>query len=215
MSGLPNPNLEHYRRLQKMGIPILFFNSFYPELDIPYVCMNDVEAGRTAAEYLIRQGHTRIAGIFKSDDGQGRCRYKGYVKALHAAKLPVDERRICWIDTLDQYSLSKSTQRVLDRLAGCTACVCYNDEVAHTLTGLCERAGIRIPEELSVVSIDNSELAQLNAVSLTSVAHPMEQMGKKVAENLLRLTENPKYSATYEFMPKLVVRESVLPYKEI
>ena len=79
MSGLPNPNLNFYRKLREKGIPILFFNSFYPELELPHVSMDDRAAGRLAAEYLIERGHTRIGGIFKSDDGQGRCRYQGYL----------------------------------------------------------------------------------------------------------------------------------------
>lgn len=55
MSGLPNPNLKLYRRLLARGIPILFFNSFYENLDIPHISMNDVQAGRAATEYLIEK----------------------------------------------------------------------------------------------------------------------------------------------------------------
>ena len=44
-SGLPNPNLDLYRELEKTGIPILFINSFYRELDCPYVSMDDSRAG--------------------------------------------------------------------------------------------------------------------------------------------------------------------------
>lgn len=66
MSGLPNPNLKYYRRLMSRGIPILFFNSFYEGLNIPHISMNDVQAGKTATEYLIQKGHTRIAGVFKN-----------------------------------------------------------------------------------------------------------------------------------------------------
>ena len=51
----------------------------------------------------------------------------------------------------------------------CSACVCYNDEIAHLVTEQCIQAGIRIPDDLSLVSVDNSELAKLNAVPLTSV----------------------------------------------
>ena len=214
MSGLPSPNVEYYREISNRGVPILFFNSFYPELDIPHVCMNDEEAGRIATDYVISQGHRRIACIFKADDGQGRYRYKGYLKALHAAGIKINERRICWIDTQEQRGMRENSARILERLEGCSACVCYNDEVAHTLTEICMEKRIRIPQELSVVSIDNSELAQLNGVPLTSVVHPMEVMGKKVAENLLLLIQNPNYPATYEFTPEIKVRESVIPASE-
>ncbi len=208
MSGLPNPNLNFYRKLREKGIPILFFNSFYPELELPHVSMDDRAAGRLAAEYLIERGHTRIGGIFKSDDGQGRCRYQGYLEALRRNGLPITEKQVRWIDTVDQDSLKQEGDRLLARLSGCTACVCYNDQVAHALTEICAGAGIRIPEDLSLVSIDNSELSGLNAVPLTSVAHPTEAMGKKTAENLLRLIKNPAFNATYEFVPEICQRSS-------
>lgn len=211
MSGIPNPNMEYYREISGRGVPILFFNSFYPELDLPHICMNDEEAGRIATDYAISHGHRKIACIFKADDGQGHYRYKGYLKALHAAGIKIQESRVCWIDTQEQRSMRENSDRILERLAGCTACVCYNDEVAHTLTEICAQRFIRIPQELSLVSIDDSDLAKLNGVPLTSVVHPTDAMGEKVAENLLRLIQNPNYPATYEFTPEIKIRSSVMP----
>ena len=70
-SALPNPNLPLYRRLREKGIPVLFINSRYPELDCPVVCLQDEQAGRLAAECLLANGHKKIGGFFKRDDGQG------------------------------------------------------------------------------------------------------------------------------------------------
>ena len=209
MSGLPNPNAELYRRLQDRGIPILFFHSFYPELTIPHIIVNDSMAGQIAAEYLLSQGHRNIAAIFKVDDGQGMERYKGYLKALMQADIPVNSSRVIWIDTETQRNLSEIAPWIVKRMEGCTACVCYNDDVAHSLTAILQENHLRIPEDISLVSIDNSELASLNSVSLTSVSHPMEKLGRKVAENMLRLLSNPGFDANYEFTPELTVRESV------
>lgn len=209
MSGLPNPNIELYRKLQNRGIPVLFFHSFYPELPIPHVIVNDNMAGQIATEYLLSRGHRDIAAIFKVDDGQGMERYKGYLKALMQADIPVNSSRVIWIDTETQRNLAEITSWIVKRMEGCTACVCYNDDVAHSLTAILQENRIRIPEEMSLVSIDNSELANLNSVSLTSVSHPMEKLGKKVAENMLRLLSDPGFDANYEFTPELIARESV------
>lgn len=209
MSGLPNPNLKYYRRLEARGIPILFFHSFYPELDIPHVCIRDDQAGRLAAEHLIEMGHTKIGGIFKADDGQGRRRYRGYVEALLHAGIEVKEGRVCWIDTQEARDFPELGPRIWQRLADCSACVCYNDEVAHVLTEAAQRRGISVPEELSIVGIDNSDFARMNNVLLTSVSHPMDGLGERAAENMLRLIENPEYDATYEFPVRLELRDSV------
>ena len=165
--------------------------------------------GRTATEYLIRHGHTRIAGIFKSDDGQGHRRYKGYLKALIHAGIEIREDQICWIDTSDAQNFSDISEKVQRRLTDCTACVCYNDEVAHELTQLMKSAKILLPVDFSMISVDNSELARLNPIPLTSVAHPMEALGHKAAEGILRLIENPDANVTYEFPVSIEERNSV------
>ena len=210
MSGIPNVNCDLYEKIREKGIPVLFFHSYYPGLGIPHVSLNDVEAGKAAAEYLISLGHRRIAGIFKSDDGQGQRRYQGYVEALRAHDIPIRESRVVWLDTEDERNFTYSRDRILNRMKGCTACVCYNDEVAHALTGLLQEEGIAVPNEVSLASVDNSELARLNAVPLTSVIHPMESLGERAAENLLAMIREPDCDGTYEFPVEIKVRESAV-----
>jgi GntR family transcriptional regulator of arabinose operon len=209
-SGLPNPNLIYYRELRQRGIPILFFNTYYPDCDIPHVSLDDEAAGRMAAEHLIHLGHRRIGCVFKNDDGQGLRRYQGYQEALISAGIPLEEKYVCWIDTEDMKEMLRYDEWILRRLRGCTAAVCYNDEVANMLTQLCQDHQIRIPQKLSIASIDNSRLTQLNPVPLTSVSHPMEELGAKAAENLLGMIRNPNFDASYEFAPNLTVRDSTM-----
>lgn len=213
-SGLPNPNIHIYEELIKRRIPTLFFNSYYPGVKLPHVSLNDVSTGYLAAKHLLGLGHKRIGGIFKSDDGQGPRRYQGYQNALMEAGVKVREENIIWIDTEDQRTIIKDDKRILRRLKGCTGCVTYNDTVAFDLETICQKHGIGIPEELSVVSIDNSELAKLCEVPLTSVIHPMNRLGEKAAENLIRLIDNPGFDATYEFEPDIRIRDSARQLNE-
>ena len=213
-SGLPNPNLELYRELQDRGIPVLFFHSYYEGIDIPCVRMDDIEAGRLAAEHLIGLGHRKIAGFFKLDDGQGKRRYMGYAEALLRNGLELTGRRICWADTLETRHFSIMEEKLSERLSDCTACVCYNDEIAHMLTDYLAAKGISVPNEFSLVSIDNSELANLNSVPLTSVSHPMEALGRKTAKNMIHLIRDPGFDASYIFPVSLTERGSALPLTE-
>ena len=212
-TGLPSPNLEYYRKLQERGIPIVFFHSYFREMDIPHVSIDDKRAGYLAAEHLIEQGHRKIAGIFKLDDGQGQRRFSGYIQALSEYGMKIRNQQVVWLDTEEEQDMAVSKERIFRRLRGCTGCVCYNDEVANHLIELCGEAGIRVPEDLSLVSIDNSDLARLGSVLLTSVVHPMEELGQKAALNMLELVKNPMFDATYEFAPDIEVRDSVLPRK--
>lgn len=208
-SALPNPNLEYYRELQKRQIAILFFNCVYPELNAPIVALDDVNVARDAVEYLLSQGHRKIGGIFKADDGQGKLRYAGYTEALLKAGLGVDDRKILWIDTEDQKALKNVRNSVLRRVTDCTAVFCYNDEVAYGLVELLQKEGFRVPGQLSIVSIDGSELSLLSEPQITSVPYPMEELGRKAAENMIHLIDEPDFDGNYLFRPPILVRDSV------
>ncbi len=132
-SGLPNPNLDLYGKIMERGIPVIFINSFYPQLEAPYVSLNDKMAGKIVTDYLLQCGHRNIAAVFKGDDGQGHQRYAGYLEALMEAGIRIDDRRIIWIDTEMLTDFGQSESWMLQRLEGCTACVCYNDLVASRL----------------------------------------------------------------------------------
>ena len=64
------------------------------------------------------------------------------------------------------------------------------------------------------MGIDNSDFARLNAVPLTSVTHPMAQLGERAAENMLRMIAEPEYDATYEFPVGIEVRKSAVPGRD-
>ena len=62
-------------------------------MNIPSVRMDDYLAGQSAGEYLIKHGHEKIAGIFKSDDMQGQLRYSGAINALKKHNLLQSEKK--------------------------------------------------------------------------------------------------------------------------
>lgn len=208
-SGLPNPNFEIYEEIQRQRIPVLFINSSYPGIKIPHVSMNDHAAGLLATQYLIHAGHKRIAGIFKSDDHQGHLRYAGYLDALLKAGYEIHDENVLWYSTQDIPDFSKFVGIILRRIEGCTGLLCYNDEVAMQIVDMMKKNGIAVPEDLSLVSIDNSDLADLCEVPLTSVAHPMNVLGETAAQNLLHLIQDHTFKATVDFEPAIVERKSV------
>ena len=213
-SGLPNPNIPLYHKLQERRIPILFINTYYPEIQAPHVSLNDAEAARKAVNYLIEKGHKKIGAILKLDDGQGRLRYLGYIQAMYEAGLPVTDSRLVWIDTDESKQLSYCMDKIISRMEQCSALLCYNDQVAFQLIRLLAERGIRVPKDLSVISIDDSDLALHSEVPITSLPHPKENLGAKAAENLLALIHRQSKEVTYEFDTRVVERESVIIYND-
>ncbi len=206
-SAMPNPNLNLYRTLISRRIPILFFNAYYQELDQPCVRLDDESIAEKATEVLINAGHKSIAAILNAEDGQGRLRYKGYLKAMWKHHLRTDARRTILLDS-DMIGDLHMTQDYLFRcLKGVTGVMCYNDELAARLLDLLEEKGIRVPEDISVVGIDDANIAQIKG--FTSFPHPKEALGRKATESLLKMIEDPSYDANYLFDASAVLRESV------
>lgn len=208
-SGLPNLNADLIEQITKRHIPVVFINSYYANSKVPHVSINDKEAGRKATEYLISMGHKKIGAILKLDDGQGHFRFIGYSKALSDAGFAYEDTNIVWVDTDEVKHLEKTKGKLLERLGDCTGLVCYNDEVAFSLIEIFKKEGIKVPDDISIVSIDNSDLAVMGEVSLTSIPHPMERLGEKAADNLIKLMKDPNFDANYEFDEDIVVRDSV------
>lgn len=213
-SGLPNPNEELYRKLLEKKLPIIFINSFYPNLDIPHVSLDDRDAAVKAVEALISAGHKNIAAILKMDDGQGHRRYTGYMEAMSKSGLPTKDENIIWIDTEDVRHPEFYKEKLLSKLPGCSAIFCYNDEVALNLMTLLNEEGIQVPTHISIVSIDDSELAQLGTIKLSSIPHPLNKLGEKAAQNLLQMMRDAKFNGTYEFKADVIDRDSITQHNK-
>lgn len=188
---LPNPNLDLYQKLIQQGIPLVFMNGNYPELSNTVSVLDDNYGGsQQLVHYLYQKGHRKIAGIFKSDDIQGHGRYAGYTDALRDLALPMEDHQICWYSTEDKERLLSGEplpEEMIRILDGCTAVVCYNDEIASRLVSTLIKRGIRVPEDVAVVSFDNSQYSELSPVRITSLSHGTYNVGRMAAESLIQL----------------------------
>ena len=138
-AALPNPNTIYYKQLSQKGIPIVFINSIYPQLEneerIVSVSADDYNGGYYLAEHLIREGYTKIGCIFKSDDAQGINRFSGVIDALTKNNIPFDDRNFEWFTTETKRSFLQSID-VSNIFSSCNAIICYNDEIAEQIIEL-------------------------------------------------------------------------------
>jgi GntR family transcriptional regulator of arabinose operon len=211
-TALPNPNLDLYKELG--NIPILFINSYYRQIgseNLNYVVVDDKSGAYKAVKHLIDNGHRNINGIFKIDDMQGHERFNGYMSALYDAGLNFDENKIVWYSTenIQEIFSTENAPLLLDKLGDCTGVICYNDEVAVLLIKALQAVGKKIPDDISIVSFDNSSLAQMTQTGITSVAHPGTELGKEAARSILKMIEDPSLHIRYTFDAELVYRGSV------
>ena len=210
-SALPNPNIALYDELRRKKIPVVFFNAKYPWSDYPCVALDDEAAGRIATDHVFDCGHRKISGIFALDDIQGHYRYSGFAKSCIAHGLRNAEDNVMWFATSDKNSVFTCGEtRLLELVSQSTAFVCYNDNIAIKLLQFCKEHGIKVPEELSVVSIDDSKFASICDVPLTTVVHPQRKLGEAAAEKLIDMINSyTSDDSDIIFKPELKIRSSV------
>ncbi len=205
-TALPNPNLDLYQKLMQRSVPIVFFNGVYADLpETVSVYADNFGGGYMLVQHLLQEGHTSIAGIFKSDDIQGHQRYSGYITALRDAGRMIPDSSVFWYTTENRNALF--TPELAQQIAACSAVVCYNDEIAFRLIPLLLSCGVRIPQDVAVASFDNSALSEMSPVKITSLSYGDQNIGRVAAETLLsRIAGRPAQSRTLRWT--LVEKES-------
>lgn len=210
---LPNPNLDLYEKIRDSGVPIVFLHSCYPQLSAPVVRDDDESGGYLAARHLLEKGHTRIGGIFKMDDRQGILRYSGMIQALRDADFPYGEENTFWYDTNQRMALIENNSAAwLEFCAAhlaktCSAVVCYNDEIAYHLLNILMKSGVRVPQQLAIISFDNSHYSSLGAIGLTSLEPDPGKLGSLAAQAILELVRGG-HVQNQKLPWKLIARKS-------
>lgn len=178
----------HTLSLRALGLPLVSIGSHID--GFPSVGIDDVAAARLATHHLLNQGHRRIGLIAgKPDDTRfdftaSMSRRLGYEEALSSVGLSFDPRLMVegshGID-----GGARAMTELLTRPRLPSAVLAEFDELALGALWALRRAGLRVPHDISVVGIDNSEMAEF--VDLTTVAQDVDAQGRAAARMLLQL----------------------------
>lgn len=209
-SNLLNQNLNYYLDIADSRTPLLMLHAAYEELQTPYIAMDDQGASKMATEHLIELGHSKIAIITKADDLQGKNRLIGFINALQEAKMSYEDDYIILFDTEDKSELPNKITKLIQSDNLPTAIVCYNDQIAFNTIKLLESLGVSVPDDISIVSHDDSPLSTtITGFGLTTIEHPKEIMGREAARWIINAVEDPNFQQeNIIFPPKLIIRDS-------
>ena len=209
-SALPNPNSQYYEEMKRRNLPCIFINGYYPGHEGSYVIEDDETGGYLAAKHLFKLGHERLAGIFKVDDMQGHGRYSGFVRAHREEGRSIPEDAITWYTTEDAPLLftREGAGAMLSRIRKCTGLICYNDQIAFKTIDILNNDGLNVPEDISIVSFDDSDLANAGEIKMTTLAHPKDKLGEKAARALLEILSGKHKTVREKIKPELVIRSS-------
>lgn len=180
--------------------------------DLPSVHIDNVAAAKEATNYLISLGHERIGMIYGQESSLlTKDRELGYRAAMKQAQLPIESG---WL-TEGRLSISdarRATRELLNHSHRPTAIFCANDEMAIGCLHEIKSAGLRVPEDVSVIGFDDIRYAEVTDPPLTTISQPAEEIGECVMYRLCRrIEEGPgNTNSESQIVPhKLVIRQSV------
>lgn len=178
--------------------------------DYSSVCIADFEGEFRAAEYLIQNGHKRIAfvGADINNSIVDKRRYDGYRKALADYKIPYDDSLLfkCNPTFADGVEFASKLIKRKD----ITALVCAADTLAIGIMNGYRMQNKQIPECLSIVGFDDIQSSSLVYPSLTTVKQDIESKASLAAKFLFEKINNPESSIrTVTMELKLIIRDSV------
>lgn len=180
-------NQEELERLTLMGVQLLAAGG--QMVSYPFVCIDDSAAVRQAVDHLVLLGHTRIAMIDAVDAEipdwpQQSVREEGFRRALIARGLPVDDVLVVSSPWGGEAAAIAMAQ-LLSLPEPPTAVFAHSDEVALGAIRTLRRAGLRIPEDVSVIGIDDNPLAALT--DLTTIRQPVMEIATRASGLLFDL----------------------------
>lgn len=174
-----------------------------------YIDNDNLLAGREAAEYLYQLGHRRIAYLgsdsslmFSAD------RKAGYQLALASHQLPVRPEYYVEVKNVSENN-EEAIRGLLMQKDRPTAILVSDDILAVSLERVCLENHLAIPEDLSIISFNNSLFARLTSPQLTSIDIGAGQLGSEAASQIINHIENPNLLATKIIVPHhLIERDS-------
>lgn len=198
-------------RLRAAGAPVVLLNCYAADGAFPSVVPAEVEGGRRATRRLLRAGHRRIATVTgETWMDAARDRLRGHQEALAGAGLPFDPAFVAHGD----WSASAghaATRGFLALAEPPTAIFCQNDRMAIGAYEALKEAGLRIPEDVSVVGYDDEEIARHLHPRLTTLVLPHRAMGEWAVERVLGGAAGAEPHEVVALDCPLVERASVAP----
>ncbi len=214
-------NTEHLRMLDNENVNYILVDRIYNSYPCHHVIIDNIAGAREATEYLLQNGHKRIAcfTIAPSHISTQVERFLGYKEAIDASMEDFNE---FYCKSIPRENMHKYIYTILrdwlDNKVMPTAVFSANNQITLALLEVCREMNIQIPTKLSIVSFDDIDVFSFSNPPITAVVQPIESIAKYAVENLIKIIKlkNVQEDLTQLFQISLqtnmILRESVAKY---
>lgn len=207
-------NTEHFKRVQKHGLPIVFFDRVPEEIKTHKVVSNNSQGAYDVTLHLIEQGYRRIAQITSSGFLSITAeRLSGYRQALEEKNIKINEEFIkyCAHGGMIKNEIFQAVKELLTLKVKPDAILTASDRLSTTTLSILSEMKIKVPEQMALAGFTNSVNADIFKPPLSVVMQPAFEMGKTATEMLISIIESKRAVTHFEKIildTELIVRES-------
>ncbi|RXP46457.1 LacI family transcriptional regulator [Lutibacter sp. HS1-25] len=200
---------DHFLKVKKNGIPLVFFNRSCDEIDADKVMIDNFKAAYDATNHLLSIGCKNIAFIGGPTILQiSNTRLLGYKKALVDANISINKNQIEHCNFTRESGLS-AARKLLYSPNYPDGILAYSDQIAINTMLAAKERGLKMPEDISIIGFNNEPVDELLEPSLTSINQPGFEMGTTAAKLIFDRIENPKLAYTKKVLKsELIIRNS-------
>ena len=199
-------NLDHFKVLQRRGVPIVFFDRVSNDIEASKVVVDDYKGAFDVVEHLIKAGYKRIAHLAGPKNlSISKFRLKGYMDALQQGNLPFNDSMVVY-GGLDDTDGIIGFQKLLNLESLPDAIFAVNDPVATGAFVMIKEHGLKIPDDIALAGFSNTYMTSLLDPPLTTVEQPSYEIGKTAAQLLMEQIN----SKDENFVPKFIVLKTSL-----
>ncbi len=186
--------------LTEAGLPFVLINGTSPDVRVSQVDVDNADAARHVVTHLAALGHRRIALLGgQSNSPSTGPRRDGFLKAMKSAGLPVDAALVLEGEYTREWGRA-GMARLLRLDQPPTAVFAGGDGIAAGAYRACADAGISVPNQMSIVGFDDAAYARELTPPLTTVRHPLTQIGATATTVLLDRLDAPVKDAEAEVL---------------
>jgi len=201
---------EYLLELEHSGYPLVLINHCFPGRDINYVMADYIQSANLAAEHLLSLGHRTIGMLAGTTTHTALSFRDQFLKACAQGGVTGD--RVTWADGwFTEQGGYEGAEWMMKNHPGITAIMAGNDKMAIGAMRYLAKSGKRIPQDISVIGMDDIPPSQFTTPGLTTIRHDLYRLGTLAVDGALSIFK--KQASTYqEILPvSLVLRESTGP----